>query len=220
MTSPAFHLVVADDHPLFRSALRETVRSALPDARIDEAETLDRLRDLLRSDAAIDLVLLDLRMPGADGLSSLVELRAAHPEVPVLVVSAAEERVIVDRARDLGAAGFVPKSASTQDIARGIERVLAGDTCFPGGSASEDPEEDLASRLRQLTPQQLRVFSMLSGGRLNKQIAADLDVTEATVKAHVTSILRKLGIYRRTQAAVMAQRLFGSQGSMPVTPPS
>lgn len=210
MTEPAMTLVVADDHPLYRSALRETVRRVLPNARVIEAENMQDLRAAFAQQTAIDLVLLDLRMPGVQGFSSLMELRAEHPEVPVIVVSAAEQPAIIARVRDFGAAGFIPKSAPAAAIAEAIAVVLRGATWFPPLPAADpggDPEVAIALRLATLTPQQLRVLGRLGAGRLNKQIAGDLQVTEATVKAHMTMVLRKLGFHRRTQAALLAQRL-------------
>lgn len=210
-------LVIADDHPLFRTALHATVLRSLPRARIIEAESLPALRAVFGAEVGVDLVLLDLRMPGVQGLSSLMELRAEHPAVPVIIVSGIEEQATILRVRQFGAAGFIPKSAPAEAIALAIQTVLDGGTWFPavppGAAAGADPDGDLVRRLASLTPQQLRVLTRLGAGRLNKQIASDLEVTEATVKAHMTAILRKLGIYRRTQAALLAQRLTRDDGA-------
>ncbi|MGQ0698621.1 MAG: response regulator [Panacagrimonas sp.] len=214
MNTEALTLVVADDHPLFRTALRETVRLHFPRVNAIEADSLTSLREALARTQDVDLVLLDLRMPGASGFSSLMALRAEYPAIPVIVVSAAEEALVISRARDFGAAGFIPKSAAAEGIAEALETVLGGGTAFPPSVLAEpavDPDRELARKLGTLTPQQLRVLGMIAAGLLNKQIAGELDVTEATVKAHVTGILRKLGIYRRTQAALITQRLMSSE---------
>ena len=208
---PPTKLIIADDHPLFRSALKEAVRRHVPDAMIVEASSLETLQHAIAAHGDADLILLDLRMPGAKGFSVLLYLRAEHPAIPVIVVSAAENAHVVQRAFDFGASGFIPKSASVETIGESLRTVLDGGVCAPGIAArviaSEQPDRDLARRLSALTPQQLRVLVTLAGGQSNKQIAANLSITEATVKAHITAILRKLGTERRTQAALIAHRL-------------
>lgn len=205
-------IVVADDHPLFRGALRGAVGTILPAARIVEASGLEALTALLDRDDDVDLVLLDLTMPGVQGFSGLIYLRAQHPAIPVVIVSATEDPVVIRRALDFGAGGFIPKSASIEQIGEALRTVLEGGIWIPADVARDAAQDDnnereLAQRISSLTPQQFRVLMMLADGRLNKQIAGDLDVSEATIKAHMTAILRKLGIYRRTQAAVLAQQL-------------
>lgn len=205
-------LIIADDHPLFRAALRQAVAQLLPGVQIVEAASLESLQGAVQAHPAADLILLDLRMPGAQGFSALIYLRAQYPAIPITVVSAAEEPAIIRRALDFGASGFIPKSASIEQIGQALRAVLDGAVWVPPGYAEaaaegDDNERELAQRMASLTPQQLRVLLMLADGRLNKQIAGDLAVSEATIKAHVTAILRKLGLYRRTQAAVLAQRL-------------
>lgn len=212
-------LIVADDHPLFRSALLATIAQILPGARTLEAQTIDELSTVVAAHPETDLILLDLRMPGAQGFSSLIQLRGQYPAIPVAVVSAQEEPATMRRAMDFGATGFIPKSAGIEQIAEALKAMLAGSTWLPPGvheAANESDAEDrqLALRIASLTPQQFRVLMMLADGRLNKQIASQLDVTEATVKAHVTAILRKLGLYRRTQAAVLAQNLMRAESGM------
>lgn len=211
-------LIIADDHPLFRSALRAAVSQILPGARTIEAESLTALLELVGAHPDTDLVLLDLRMPGAQGFSSLIQLRALHPAVPVAIVSAEEEPSVMRRALDFGAIGFVPKSAGINQLSISLRAMLGGEVWLPPGLAESDAESpaeveerELAQKVASLTPQQFRVLMMLADGRLNKQIASELDVTEATIKAHVTAILRKLGLYRRTQAAVLAQRLLHAE---------
>jgi DNA-binding NarL/FixJ family response regulator len=204
-------IVVADDHPLFRGALRGAVGALLPEARIVEASGLDALTALLDRDDDVDLVLLDLTMPGVQGFSGLIYLRAQHPAIPVVIVSATEDPVVIRRALDFGAAGFIPKSLDIDQIGEAIRQVLAGGSWVPPDialSASEDKETaELMRRLATLTPQQVRVLMMLSEGLLNKQIAYELGVSEATVKAHVSAILQKLGVESRTQAVIASSRI-------------
>ncbi len=202
-------VIVADDHPLFRAALRAAVERVLPGAAVTEADSFAALQHSIAKAPDADLVLLDLRMPGVQGFSSLVWLRAEHPSVPVVMVSADEDATTIHRALDFGAAGFIPKSAGLEVLTEALTAVLDGQLWTPP-QASHPPDTtdaQLARRVASLSPQQLRVLMHLAEGRLNKQIAYDLAVTEATIKAHVTAILRKLGLYGRTQAAVLAQRL-------------
>jgi DNA-binding NarL/FixJ family response regulator len=204
-------IIIADDHPLFRGALRQAVASMMPEARVVEASGMDDLNATLTQERDVDLILLDLTMPGVQGFSGLMSLRAQYPELPVVIVSATEEPTVIRRAMDFGASGFIPKSIDIDSIGGAIQAVLAGDTWTPPDvdlSASEDPETaDLVRRLGTLTPQQVRVLTMLSEGLLNKQIAYELGVSEATVKAHVSAILDKLGVDSRTQAVIAASKI-------------
>lgn len=204
-------VLVADDHPLFREALRNAVARALPTATIHEAESVDALYALIERESDADLLLLDLNMPGAHGFSALVHLRAHYPQLPVMVVSAREEPAVMRRALDHGAVGFLPKSADAGTLGEAIEAVLAGDRWAPASAlkapAAGAEEHDAAQRVRDLTPQQFRVLQMLGDGLLNKQIAYELGVSEATIKAHMTAILRKLGASNRTQAVLIAGKL-------------
>ena len=212
-------IVIADDHPLFRGALRQAVGSLMPSSRIREAGGLDELTALLDRDRDVDLVLLDLTMPGVQGFSGLMSLRAQYPELPVVIVSATEEATVIRRAMEFGASGFIPKSIDADSIGGAIQAVLAGDTWTPPDvdlSAAEDRETaDLVRRLGTLTPQQVRVLTMLSEGLLNKQIAYELGVSEATVKAHVSAILDKLGVDSRTQAVIAASKIGVTQRPSP-----
>jgi DNA-binding NarL/FixJ family response regulator len=215
-------ILIADDHPLFRDALRRTVAQILPEARLLEADSVDSLSELAAAHPAAELLLLDLNMPGAHGFSALVHLRAAFPTLPILIVSAREDPALMRRALGHGASGFIPKSAEAGQIAEAIHAVLDGDTWLPpgtgNGTLSLDPEEEaLAARIAELTPQQYRVLTMVCNGLLNKQIAYELDVSEATVKAHMTAVLRKLGAHSRTQAVLLAGRLTveGRAGPLP-----
>ena len=203
-------IIIADDHPLFRAALSQALTSAVTNVRILEAESLKQLEQYVHGD--IDLVLLDLHMPGAKGFSSLVYLRNNYPSVPVVVVSGNEQTAVMQRAIEFGASGFIPKSSSMEMIIAGISTVLNGEIWLPEDTpvadTPSDPEDQaLAQQLSSLTPQQFKVLIMLTEGLLNKQIAYELDVSEATIKAHVTAILRKLGVYSRTQAVIAVNRL-------------
>lgn len=215
-------ILIADDHPLFRDAMRRAVLQVLPDARLLEADRVASLVELAEEHPASDLVLLDLNMPGAHGFSALAHIRATFPALPVVVVSAREEPALMRRAIGHGAVGFIPKSATIDTIGEALHAVLEGDTWLPPGVAANgalDPEEeDLARRVADLTPQQYRVLAMVCNGLLNKQIAWELEVSEATIKAHMTAILRKLGAHSRTQAVLLAGRLTLDGRSLPPPP--
>lgn len=207
----SYQLLIADDHPLFRDALTMALRTGqLANSQIDVASTLEETRDRLKEQSDYDLVLLDLRMPGSEGFLGLVQIRKEFPEVPIVVISGSDDPAIIARTRALGALGFVAKSTPTADIQAAVAQVLAGDEVWPEGlpEHEEDAElADIARRINDLTDQQLRVLQQLQRGRLNKQIAYDLTISEATVKAHVTAIFRKLGVLNRTQAVILANRL-------------
>ena len=211
MTAPDItHIVIADDHPLFRDALRQAVASVVP-AKIDEAGTFEELTARLEQDAGVDLILLDLSMPGISGFSGLIYLRAQYSAIPVVVVSASDDVATIRRSMDFGASGFIPKRLGVDALRTAILKVIEGDIWIPADvdlSAAGDPEMmRLRDRLVTLTPQQVRVLMMLSEGLLNKQIAFQLDVSEATVKAHVSAILQKLGVESRTQAVIAASKI-------------
>lgn len=205
-------LIVADDHPLFRAALREAVTHVLPETQIVEAGSVAAVEQAAQIHPNADLILLDLYMPDARGFSALAQLRAQFPSIPVAIISAAESASIVRRAMDFGASGFIPKSASIEKIGVMLRALLSGELAVPPqyheAETETDQVRDMARNLDKLTPQQLRVLFLLADGSSNKVIAQDLGVSEATVKAHVTVILRKLRLERRTQAALFAQRLF------------
>jgi len=208
----AHKIVIADDHPLFRTALQQALKQLVPQADIVQAESLPQLQTQVEAHQDADLILLDLNMPGAHGFSGLVFLRSHYPEIPVVVVSACEDPAIMCQAVVHEAAGYIVKSSSLEDISGAIGSVLNGDIYLPPQarqhSHSPDPVSlDLAERLASLTPQQFRVLTMMSEGMLNKQIAYDLEVSEATIKAHVTAIFRKLGVRTRTQAVIAVQSM-------------
>ena len=210
-------LIIADDHPLFRAALGHAVARFLPEAKIVEAGTVDALEAAADTHPDADLILLDLRMPGAQGLSELMELRIRHPAIPVALISAVESATIARKAIACGASGFIPKSASIDEIGSMLRALLAGEIVAPHGlaesSAEDAAERSFAHAVAALTPQQYRVLKLLARGYSNRAIAAEIDVVIATVKAHVTVILRKLGLERRTQAALLAQRLLATDAA-------
>lgn len=203
-------VVIADDHPLFRGALREAVHGVSPDADIAEAATAAEAESRM-ADGTPDLLLLDLHMADSQGFSALVRFRRDHPDLPVAVVSGNEGGDVIRRALAFGAAAFIPKSSDLPLIAEALRTVWEGDVWMPEGldeaSESDEEGEDVYARIASLTPAQLRVLEGLKDGRLNKQIAYDMGISEATVKAHVTAIMRKLGVINRTQAVLAASVL-------------
>lgn len=205
-------ILIADDHPLYRDALRRALNQATPGASLYEASTVPELLTLVEAHPEAELLLLDLHMPGARGFSALAHLRGQYPGLPVIVVSAHEEGSVVRRALAHGAAGYIPKSSSAETIVEAIRHVREGEIWLPqahGSTAAalRDDEAQIAARVAELTPQQFRVLAMIAEGLLNKQIAYELGVSEATVKAHMTAIMRKLGCNNRTQVALAASQL-------------
>jgi DNA-binding NarL/FixJ family response regulator len=219
-SSASYRFVIADDHPLFRGALKEALGSQFSAARVFEAGGFEDLQALLEREGDIDLVLLDLAMPGVRGFSGLLYLRAQFPGVPVVIVSATEEADVIRRCMEFGASGFLPKTLGIDQMRAAIRRVLEGGVWTPPdvdlSTAADDDTRDLVAKLSTLTPQQVRVLMMLSGGLLNKQIAYELGVSEATVKAHVSAILQKLGVESRTQAVIAASKIEAGQWSRPI----
>lgn len=213
--SSGMRIIVADDHPLIRGALRQAVASAVVACDIVECGDLDALTRELAANPDVDLVLLDLSMPGVHGFSGLMYLRAQHPGVPVAIVSANEEREVMRRCIDFGAAAFIPKTTEIETMRGAIRTVLDGGAWTPADVDMSAPADkdivDIIRRLASLTPQQVRVLMMLSEGLLNKQIAYELTVSEATVKAHVSAILQKLGVESRTQAVIAASKIEAGQ---------
>ncbi len=206
----SYHFVIADDHPLFRGAMRQTLETVYPGAGISEVGSLEEAVADLDAHDEVDLLLLDLSMPGMRGFSGLMYLRAQYQGVPVVIVSATEDVSTIRRCMELGASGFIPKSLGIEVIRDAVASVMNGGTWTPPDVdlASESNEiADMVQRLSSLTPQQVRVLMMLSEGLLNKQIAYELSVSEATVKAHVSAILQKLGVESRTQAVIAASKI-------------
>jgi DNA-binding NarL/FixJ family response regulator len=220
-------LIIADDHPLFRAALKQTLNGlsldstendliVTADHSIIEADDFESTLTALKANPDVDLLLLDLNMPGNEELLGLVRIRKLFPAIPVIVVSATEQKDVVERAISFGASGYIPKSAKPSQIAEALQTVMAGDLWYPGyfdqGSSitNEVPTADgkkLESLLAELTPQQYKVLCCLVEGMLNKQIAHEMGRTEATVKAHITAILRKFGVNNRTQIVILTQHL-------------
>lgn len=203
-------IIIADDHPLFRGALKQAL-SASGGATVIEAGDFTAARQAAASHADADLMILDLTMPGASGLSALMMMRAEHPSIPVAVISATDDQPTIRRALELGASAFISKSSGLDDIRTAISTVLDGGIWTPAGleaGREHDPEmEVLINRLKTLTPQQTRVLGMIGEGMLNKQIAYELSVSEATVKAHVSAILLKLDVDSRTQAVIQLGKI-------------
>ena len=202
-------IIIVDDHPLFRAALRQTLSGVDSAMRVEEAGDLSALNAALEADRDCDLVLLDLNMPGAHGFSGLLLLRAQYPEIPVMIISAVEDVKAIRRTFELGAAGYLTKSVGPADIRAAIDTVLRGEVYVPAGVnlGTDDDQTQFIRRLSTLPPQQIRVLMMLSDGLMNKQIAYELSISEATVKAHVSSILQKLDVDSRTQAVIAASRI-------------
>ncbi len=185
----------------------------MPEAKFFEAESITQLESVLAdNNADADLLLMDLHMPGANGFVGLSHVVQKYSQLPVVMISANEDLTIAAKADHYGALGFIPKSASIPSILSAIEAVLMGDTSFPPNMPPVREDEDqsldeLIQKIAELTPKQLEVFNLLADGLLNKQIAYEQDVTEATVKAHVTAIMRKLGVNNRTQVVLIANKV-------------
>jgi DNA-binding NarL/FixJ family response regulator len=210
------HIVIVDDHPLFRDALKTTLAASFKDLRLSEAGSLEELSAVMEK-GGVDLVLLDLTMPGVQGFSGLMYLRAVNPQIPVVVVSANESPAVIRRCLEFGASGFIPKSLPISRIREAIGAILNGEFWLPEeidlGQNTDARDARLVERLSTLTPQQFRVLMMLGEGLLNKQIAFQLGVSEATVKAHVSAILQKLGVESRTQAVIAVKKI--ESGELP-----
>ncbi|MFM2279353.1 MAG: hypothetical protein RLZZ444_1584 [Pseudomonadota bacterium] len=204
-------IIIADDHPLFRGALKQALSSMEGHPTIVEAADFDEARKAAKDNPDADLLLLDLSMPGVSGLTGLIMLRAEHQNIPVAVISASDDTVTVRRALELGASAFISKSSGIEEIREAISTVLEGGMWAPPGYDSDrenDPEiASLIARLKTLTPQQTRVLGMIGEGLLNKQIAYELGVSEATIKAHVSAILLKLNVDSRTQAVIQMSKI-------------
>lgn len=203
--------VIADDHPLFRGALKQALSGMGNDPEFLEAGDFETVRAIVTANDDLDLILLDLAMPGASGLSGLVTLRGLQASIPMVVVSAHDDPETIRRALSLGASGFISKSSSIEKIREAVAVVLSGEIYTPDdielGVEGDAEISDLIHRLQTLTPQQTRVLSMIAEGLLNKQIAYELSVSEATIKAHVSAVLQKLGVDSRTQAVILLSRI-------------
>lgn len=204
-------VLIVDDHPLVRDGLRSVLAVALDGAEIFEAASFDEAVAIIDREGDFDLVLLDLNLPGVQGFSGLATLRDRFPAMPVVMVSAATDLGLVENALAGGAAGFIPKSLRRSGIVDAIKTVLAGELYIPADFAEtnrRDPaDQEMLRRIETLTPQQRVVLGLVVAGKLNKQIAYELDVSLTTVKAHVSAVLTKLGVYSRTQAVIAAGRV-------------
>lgn len=211
----ATRILIVDDHPLFREALKQALSGGVANAAVTLAGSLDSATSILDKDDDFDLILLDLRMPGVQGLSGLIFLRAQYPNVPVALITASDDNGLVQKALNLNASGFIPKTSGIDTIIAAVNTVLNGDIWVPEGyaqaTAADREGEEIARRVATLTAQQIRVLMMLKEGLLNKQIAYELNVSEATIKAHVSAILQKLNVSSRTQAVIAASRIDGVQ---------
>lgn len=201
-------IVVADDHPLIRAAIRSGVEKEWPGHEVVEvADAAAARAELARGGVA--LLTLDLQMEDSKGLETLLALRQDFPAVPIVVISASEEARIIRGARELGAAGFIRKSASMAQIRAALAAVRDGDEAFPPDAGDEAAAaiDDPITRLARLTPAQRRILMLVAQGKLNKQIAHEMTISEATVKAHMTAIFRRLGVTNRTQAVLLVGSL-------------
>lgn len=215
-------VLIADDHPLFRAALVQTLSDCMDDVSVLQARDLNEAFEHLNANDNIDLVLLDLHMPSNQGVSSglnggltgLAHIRGQFPAVAVVVVSANEDPMVIRRALDYGAAGFIPKSADLSELSEALEAVFDCREWIPARlkraveeAVDASPIDDMAERIKTLTPQQLRVLEMVAQGQLNKQIADVLGVQLRTVKAHMSEIFHKLNVRNRTQAGIAFRAL-------------
>lgn len=203
-------IIIADDHPLFRQALLGTLKAKLTYTVWLEAQTIQELEQQLSNNNDSDLLLLDLNIPGAHGFNTLIHVRNHFPQIPVVIVSAHEDHDTISKAMSYGAAGFVPKSTPVDDIYSAIVAILSGNTWLPASfeqKQRDNSDGDIAERVASLTQQQYRILMMFAQGMLNKQIAYDLNVSEATIKAHATAIFRKLDVRNRTQAVIAIAQL-------------
>ncbi|MFK4754234.1 MULTISPECIES: response regulator [Oceanospirillaceae] len=199
-----YQVLIADDHPLFRRALSDALAETGMPCSSSECEDFNQVLQTVGQQAT-DLLLLDLRMPGNTGLMGLMRLRAEFPHLAIVVVSASEDRLVIENVRQLGALGYIQKSTTIEGISQALAQVMEGKLSFP--EFTDQPNNDMTARLGQMTPQQLRVLQLIAEGALNKQIGYTLNIKETTVKSHISDIFRKLNINNRTQAALIVQQL-------------
>ena len=207
-----YRIIITEDHPLFRSALSTALAQGVEGASVIESSSFPELQQLLKPDEAPDLILLDLQIPGAQGFSALLYLRTHFPDIPVAVISAREESGVIHQSLEYGASGFIPKSSPLETLTTAVRAMLDGDVWIPPNLEPVQEEEgadttQLMEKVATLTPQQYKVLGMLRDGLRNKQIAWELQVSEACIKAHATAIFRKIGVNNRTQAVIVLQQL-------------
>ncbi|RTR32637.1 response regulator [Shewanella atlantica] len=202
-------IIIADDHPLFRQALINILAPNFDDVLLFEAETISELDKLLSEHDDADLLLLDLNIPKAHGFNTLISIRNCFPQMGVIVISGQEDKVTVSKSMSFGAAGFIPKSTTAAMMLQAIQSVLAGKQWLPEGCSNFDTVEadSMSSKIMSLSPRQHRILMMFADGMLNKQIAYDLGLSEATIKAHASAIFLKLGVHTRTQAVIAMSQL-------------
>jgi len=203
--------LIADDHPLYREALISALQPLFEGINIVQSDDLDSTLKALRQHSDFDLVLLDLNMPGCDSFYGLIRVSQDFPQVPVVVVSASDSMDVISKVMSLGAKGFIPKATPTHTIADALQQIMNGECWLPEGKSAElknyVPVIDIAKLVGELTPKQFKVLKLLQNGLLNKQIAFDLNITEATVKAHISAVFRKFNVNTRTQVVLMLQHL-------------
>ncbi len=202
-------IIIADDHPLFRQALLQILKPKFSEFEWVEAQTVEQLSDVLANNFDTELLLLDLDIPGAHGFNTLIKIRSQYPQLPIVIVSAHDDNDIVIKSMEFGALGFVPKSTAVELIIKAIEQVLSGNAWLPDHINLNRvvDKSDISERISTLTPQQHKILLMFADGLLNKQIAHQLSLSEATIKAHATAIFRKLNVLNRTQAVIAIGQL-------------
>jgi DNA-binding NarL/FixJ family response regulator len=203
--------LIADDHPLFRGALVGALQPLFNNVDIIQSDSFDSTMDALQNNTGFDLILLDLNMPGCENFYGLIRVSKDFPDIPVAVVSASDSGEVISKVMNLGAKGFIPKSTPAQTIAEALKQILDGNTWLPEGTdiniERDAPTFDIAKLVGELTPKQFQVLKLLQNGLLNKQIAFDLCITEATVKAHISAVFRKFKVNTRTQAVLLLKNL-------------
>ncbi|MCW8091430.1 response regulator transcription factor [Alteromonas sp. ASW11-130] len=205
-------VLIADDHPIFRAAMRYALADIVGENLV-EAESYPQTHSILQTDPDVEVVFLDINMPGNEGLTGLSEIRACFPDVIVVMVSAEENPQLIRKAIDLGSSGYIPKSTPLPVLNDAVRQIIEGDQWLPQTISGALPDlhnkeqQDFAQRMTQLTPHQFMVLKLIADGLLNKQIAYHLDISESTVKQHVSAVLRKLNVINRTQAGIIFKQL-------------
>jgi len=203
-----YKVLIADDHPLFRNALKQVLAGQLT-MQVAESCDFASTMVMLEADPDIDLVFLDLNMPGNNGLAGISAIRVQFPNTLIIIVSAEEEESVITKCVHLGASAFIPKSLDLSEICEAVNHVLEGQQWLPKDYQMNNAQNDETAffdKLEQLTPHQLKVLALIADGLLNKQIAYELNISESTVKQHASAVLKKLGVYNRTQAGIMYQQ--------------